>query len=60
MILAILIGLSQIAMAFFYLRPKALASQHVTRYRLWKPLLIFSILIVLIGIITLSLPENLF
>ena len=61
-ILAILIGFSQAAIALLYLRPKALDKQdYPTRYKLWKPLLFISLLIIVTGVIVLlGLSKNIF
>ena len=56
----IFIAVSLILFVLFYMRPKAQASQQPTRYKLWKLLLLVSISIVLVGIIMLLLPANIF
>ncbi len=55
--LIILLGLALSAIAFCYMRPKALLNLH-TVYRLWKLLLISSITIIVIGILLISLPAS--
>jgi len=56
----IFIAVSLILFVLFYMRPKAQTSQQPTRYKLWKLLLVVSISIVLVGIIMLLLPANIF
>jgi len=57
-LIIIIIALSQVAMALLYLRKKALIHPTSRAYARWKPLLLFSLVALFIGIIFFVFPEQ--
>ena len=58
-LVVIVISLSQIGMAIFRLRPKALEGNGKNVFRSWKFLLTISLLSLVVGILLLFLPPEL-
>jgi hypothetical protein len=58
-LIIIIIGISQIMMAYLYLRPRAKKKPASSAYSRWRLLLTLGILITIMGLILALLPESL-
>lgn len=57
--LVVLLATFQLAMALLYFRPKALRREAPSRYSLWKALSFLSLIALVLGILMLILPQQL-
>jgi hypothetical protein len=58
-VLVIVIGITLIAMAYLYLRPRAEKRQQTSAFSSWKLLMFFGFIISIVGVALFLLPESL-